>query len=105
MLTMQAPKCSYKEGLETSIKDGSIFCCQESDIKLDYKPIGLGASGAVYKGTARLKNRFKLFAKSKDKRLSTLSSGMIVAVKILLQDNQCDCREDLYQQFVKEVAY
>jgi len=101
----QAPKYSYKEWLETSIQDGSILCCSENDIKLYDKPIGLGASGAVYKGTARFKSRFKIFTKSKDKRLSAFSSETTFAMKTLLPDSQYDCGEDLQQQFVKEVAY
>jgi len=101
----QAPKCLRKEWLETSIQDGSIDCYLESDIKLHDNPIGLGASGAVYKGTARFKSRFKIFTKSKDKRLSAFSSETTFAVKTLLPDSQYDCGEDLQQQFVKEVAY
>ena len=103
----QIPKFSYKVWLETSIRrDGSIFCCPESDIKLDDEPISLGASGAVYKGTVGLKSRFNIITKKiQGKRRNVLSSGMTVAVKTLLPDNQCDCGEDLYQQFVKEVAY
>jgi len=101
----QVPKYSCKEWLKTSIQDGSIECYLESDIKLYDKPIGLGASGAVYKGTARFKSRFKIFTKSKDKKLSALFSEMTFAVKSLLPDNQYDCGEDLQQQFVKEVAY
>ena len=96
----------YREWLETSIQDGSIFCCPESDIKLDDKPIAFGASGAVYKGTVGLKSRFNIITKKiQGKRRNVLSSGMTVAVKTLLSDNQHGCGEDLYQQFVKEVAY
>ena len=95
----------YREWLETSIQDGSIFCCPESDIKLDDKPIAFGASGTVYKGTVSL-SRFSNITKTiQGKRQKTLSSGMTVAVKALLPDNQYDCGEDLYQQYVKEVAY
>ena len=95
----------YREWLETSIQDGSIFCCPENDIKLDDKPIAFGASGAVYKGTVGLRSRFSFITKKiQGKRQNVLSSGMTVAVKTLLSDNQHGCGEDLYQQFVKEVV-
>ena len=92
----------YREWLEKSIQDGSIFCWPESDIKLDDKPIAFGASGAVYKGTVSLRSRFSVLQREFKARQN---SGMSVAVKTLLPDNQYGCGEDLYQQFVKKVAY
>src|SRR6185369_7506325 len=54
LLTMS--QTSYKEWLETSINEGSIYCCTEHDIKLDPLHIGHGAFGVVYKAAIKHKN-------------------------------------------------
>ena len=98
---------SYKEWLETSIHEGSIYCCPENGIKLDpiLIHIGHGAFGVVYKATIKQKNGIGNIAKTILGRRSSIFSDTTVAVKILFPDKHGDCKEDLHQQFVKEVAY
>jgi len=95
---------SYKEWLHTSIQDGSINCCPESDITLDLKHIGLGSFGVVYKATVTAGSSFEITTRTMLDEWHNHFSGMTVAVKILNSDNG-DCEEDLHRQFVKEVAY
>src|SRR6185436_7958452 len=99
------PQTSYKEWLETSIRRGSIYCCPENGIKLDPLHIGRGAFGVVYKATIKPKTGIGSIAKTILGRKSNVSSDTTVAVKILFPDEHGDYKEDLYQQFVKEVAY
>jgi len=101
----QASNNSYKEWLETSIQEGSIYCCPESDIKLDPTHIGLGAFGAVYRATVKRTNGIGSITKTILGKTHNILSGMTVAVKTLFPDNQGDCEEDLHRQFVKEVVY
>ena len=93
---------SYKEWLEASIHEGSIYCCPESGIKLDPLHIGHGAFGVVYKATIKQKSSIAKIILGKK---SNVFSDTTVAVKILLPDSHGNCEEDLHQQFVKEVAY
>ena len=96
---------SYKEWLEASIHEGSIYCCPESGIKLDPLHIGHGAFGVIYKATIKQKNGIGSIAKNILGRKSNISSDTTVAVKILYPDRHGNYKEDLHQQFVKEVAY
>ena len=95
---------SYKEWLEASIHEGSIYCCPESGIKLDHLHIGRGAFGVVYKATIKQKNSIGNIAKTILGKKSNFPDTT-VAVKILFPGGHGDCEEDLHQQFVKEVAY
>ena len=95
---------SYKEWLRTSIQDGSINCCPESDIKLDFKHIGLGSFGVVYKATVRAGSSFEITTRAMLGEWHNRFSGMPVAVKVLHSDKHGNCEEDLYRQFVKEVV-
>ena len=97
-------RTSYKEWLDTSINEGSIYCCPENGIKLDTLPIGIGAFGVVYKATIKQKNGIGNIAKNILGRKSNITDTT-VAVKFLFPDSYGDCEEDLYQQFVKEVVY
>ena len=92
---------SYNEWLETSIHEGSIYCCSGNDLELDPIYIGHGAFGVVYKATIKRKNGIGHILSRKP----SISSGTIVAVKMLIRGKHEDCKEDLYQQFVKEVVY
>ena len=101
MLTIsQTSKNSYKEWLEARIKEGSIYCCPENDIKLDPLHIGSGGFGAVYKATIKENYGVGIFFGKKQ----NIYSGMTVAVKILFPNGHGDSEEDLHQQLVKEVA-
>ena len=93
---------SYKEWLEASIHEGSIYCCPEKGIKLDSLHIGQGAFGVVYKATIKQKSSIAKIILGKK---SNVFSDTTVAVKILLPDSHGNCEEDLHQQFVKEVDY
>jgi len=94
---------SYKEWLDTSIQEGSIYCCSESDIKLDLLHIGHGAYGVVYKATIKRKNSLGNVAKTiMGKRRNSLS-GMTVAMKTLYPDKHGKCQDDLHRRFVEEV--
>src|SRR5438105_343688 len=97
----QTSNNSYKEWLEASIQEGSIYYCPEKDIKLDpHLHIGSGAFGAVYKATIKQKNSIAAVLGRKH----NIYSGMTVAVKMLFPDKHGDSKEDLHQQLVKEVA-
>jgi len=96
---------SYKEWLETSIHRGSIYCCPEDGIELDPLHIGRGAFGVVYKATIKQKTGIGSIVKTILGIKSDVFSDTTVAVKILFPDEHGDYKEDLYQQFVKEVAY
>jgi len=91
---------SYKEWLETSIQQELIYCCPESDIKLDPIRIGHGAFGEVYKATIKRRNNFTKTILGKK---HNILSGMTVAVKTLFQYNHGDCEKDLHRLFIKEV--
>ena len=97
----QTSNNSYKQWLETSIQEGSIYCCAESDIKLDSLHIGLGEFGVVYKAT--IEHNDSITTTISDKK-QNIYSGMTVAVKILFPDKHGGSEEDLHQQLVKEVA-
>src|SRR5690242_9888138 len=86
---------SYKEWVYTSIHEGSIYCCSESDLDLDPLYIGRGAFGVVYKAT--IKQEISVAN-------NIFSDTTAVAVKVLFPDNHGNCEEDLYQQFAKEVS-
>ena len=93
---------SYKEWLETSIREGSIYCCPDSDIKRDPNHIGQGSFGVVYKATVKQKNRVIPTILG---RKHNILSGMTVAVKTLSPNNNDGLKEeDLYRDFVKEVT-
>ena len=96
---------SCKDWVHTSIQDGSISCCPESDITLDLKHIGIGGYGVVYKATVRAGSSFEITTRTMLGEWHNRFSGMPVAVKILHSDKHEDCEEDLHRQFVKEVAY
>ena len=74
----QTSNNSYKEWLETSIQEGSIYCCPESDI-IDRQLIGHGGYGVVFKATIKQK-RFAKAILGKDRNIL---SDMTVAVKSL----------------------
>ena len=97
----QTSNNSYKEWLEASIQEGSIYCCPENDIKLDpLLHIGSGAFGAVYKTTIKQKTSIAAVLSRKQ----NIYSGMTVALKRLFPDKYGNSTEDLHQQLVKEVA-
>ena len=95
---------SFRERLETSIQQQSIYCCPESDAKLGPQPIGRGAYGVVYKATIKRRNGIRKLIKTVLRQKSNIYSGETVAVKKLYQYNDGDCEENLRQQFVKEVV-
>ena len=74
---------THKEWLAKSIQEGFIKHYSEDDI-LDRTLLGHGGHGVIYK--ARIKH-----------------SGMLVAMKTLFLD-RCECEDELYKQFVKEVV-
>ena len=84
---------SYKEWVETSIHEGSIYCCPENALDLDPLYIGNGAFGVVYRETIKQETGIA----------NNFFSDTTVAVKILFPDRHGDCEEDLHKQFVKEV--
>src|SRR6185312_5494103 len=94
---------SYKQWLETSIREGSIYCCPESDIKLDPHYIGKGTFGVVFKATVKQKN--SIIAKAIRSKKQNILSGMTVAVKTFFDKHNGCKEEDLYRSFVKEVCY
>ena len=98
MLTMS--NNSHKKWLEASIQEGSIYCCPENDIKLDFPYIGLGGFGVVYKATIKQENGITTTISSKR---HNIFPGMTVAVKILHLAKPEAC-EDLHHRLVKEVA-
>ena len=100
----QMSDTSYKEWLRASIQDGSISCCPENDITLDFQHIGLGAFGVVYKATVRPGSSFETITKTMLGKWHNGVSDMTVAVKILRSESG-DYEEDLHRQFIKEVAY
>jgi len=93
----------YKEWLRTSIQDGSINCCPVSDITLDFKHIGSGSFGVVYKATVRPQSSFETITKTMLGEWDNEFSGMTVAVKKLRSYEYGDCEEDFHRHFVKEV--
>ena len=95
----------YKEWLGASIKDGSIACCPENDITLNFKHIGSGAFGVVYKANVRPGSSFETITKTMLGEWDNGVFDMTVAVKILHSNESGDCEEDLHRQFVKEVTY
>ena len=95
---------SYKEWLDTSIQEGSIYCCPESDIELDPQYIGLGAYGVVHKATIKRRNGLGNVAKTIFGKRRNSLSGMTVAVKILYPDKHGKCQDDLHRRFVEEVV-
>jgi len=94
---------SYKEWVETSIHEGSIYCCSANDLELDPLYIGHGAFGVVYKATIKQKTGIGNIAKTILGKKSNVFSDTTVAVKVLFPDRHGDCEEDLHKQFVKEV--
>ena len=95
---------SYKEWIETSIHEGSIYCCSDNGIKLDPLHIGSGAFGVVYKATIKQKTGIGNIVKTILGKKSNIFSDTTVAVKVLLSDRHGDSGEDLHQEFVKEVG-
>ena len=87
---------SHKEWLEKSIKEGSIYCCPDSDIKLDRCPIGHGGFGVVHKATIK-QQRFAKAILGKD---CNILSDMTVAVKTYFNYENS---EENVLQLVREV--
>ena len=92
----------YKQWLETSIREGSIYCCPESDMKLDPHYIGKGTFGVVFKATVKQKN--SIIPRAIWGGRQNVLSGMTVAVKTLFDKHDSYNEEDLYRSFVKEVC-
>ena len=87
----------YKTWINTSIQEGSIYCCPKSDI-LDPTPIAYGSSGIVEKGTVKRSGfTWSIFGKKQN-----ILSGMTVAIKTLILTEHSN-KEYLYKQFAREV--
>src|SRR5580765_1435074 len=89
----------YKEWLDASIREGSIYCCPESDLVIDPIHIGEGGFGIVHKATVK---NFGIITKKILNKKRNVLSGMTVAVKTLFP-NKHNCKEDLYRELVQEV--
>src|SRR6185312_764350 len=93
---MSQDKISYKGRLETSIQEGSIYCCSESDLSIESTPMACGSFAVVYKATVKSNSTL---GKKQD-----IPSGMTVVVKTFIPSSYGDLN-DFYKLLVQEVSH